>query len=162
MPLIRSLIKFTLYFNISMMPTTPKYRIFKQTLLLVLLILPLSVPAAAKATASGEIPQAIFDALKAGNSIQLSRYFNTSIELAIPEKEDIYSSQQAELIIKDFFSKHVPSNFTVLHKGGKDGSQYAIGNLTTSNGNFRVTLLIKIRDNKPYIHQLRFEQENGA
>jgi hypothetical protein len=108
-----------------------------------------------------DIPQEMIEALKSGNSIQLSRYFSTSIELAIPGKEDMYSNKQAELILKDFFAKHVPSDFVILHKGGKEGSQYAIGNLTTSNGNFRVTLLIKMKDNKPYIHQLRFEQENA-
>lgn len=108
-----------------------------------------------------EIPAAMVDAIKTGNSAQLSAYFNTSIELAIPGKEEIFSAQQAELIMKDFFAKHVPSAFVILHKGGKEGSQYAIGNLTTSNGNFRVTLWIKVKDNKPYIHQLRFEQENA-
>jgi hypothetical protein len=111
--------------------------------------------------APGDIPEGMVDALKTGNSLQLSKYFNTSIELAIPGKEDIYSSKQAELIIKDFFAKHAPSNFIVLHKGGKEGSQYAIGNLTTSTGNFRVTLLIKMKEGKPFIHQLRFEQENA-
>jgi hypothetical protein len=111
--------------------------------------------------APGDIPEGMVDALKTGNSLQLSKYFNTSIELAIPGKEDIYSSKQAELILKDFFAKHVPSNFVVLHKGGKEGSQYAIGNLTSSTGNFRVTLLIKMKEGKPFIHQLRFEQENA-
>jgi hypothetical protein len=111
--------------------------------------------------APGDIPQAVLDALKTGNSVQLSKYFNTSIELAIPGKEDIYSNKQAELIIRDFFAKHVPSNFSVLHKGGKEGSQYAIGNLTTSSGNFRVTVLIKLKDGNPFIHQLRFEEENA-
>lgn len=113
------------------------------------------------APAPGDIPQGMIDGLKTGNSLQLSKYFNSSIELAIPGKEDIYSSKQAELILKDFFAKHVPSNFVVLHKGGKEGSQYAIGNLTTSNGNFRVTLLIKMKEGKPFIHQLRFEEENA-
>jgi hypothetical protein len=108
-----------------------------------------------------EVPAAMVDAIKTGNSAQLSAYFNTSIELAIPGKEEIFSAQQAELIMKDFFAKHVPSAFVILHKGGKEGSQYAIGNLTTSNGNFRVTLWIKVKDSKPYIHQLRFEQENA-
>jgi hypothetical protein len=139
--------------------TTLKYNRFRPALLLLLLMMPFIY---ARSTAlSGEIPQAIFDALKSGNSIQLSKYFNTSIELAIPGKEDIYSSQQAELILKDFFSKHVPSGFTILHKGGKEGSQFAIGNMNTSKGAFRVTMLIKIKDNRYYIHQLRFEEENA-
>jgi hypothetical protein len=109
----------------------------------------------------GDIPQAMINALKTGNTAELSKFFNSSIELAILEQEAIYSKQQAELIVKDFFAKHVPTNFVILHKGGKEGSQYAIGNLTTSTGNYRVTMLIKQRENKPFIHQLHFEEGNA-
>jgi len=136
-----------------------KINSFKNALILITLVLPLGFILSSASTT--DFPQGMLDALKTGNSLQLSKYFNTSIELAIPGKEDIYSSKQAELIMKDFFTKHVPSNFVVLHKGGKEGSQYAIGNLTTSNGNFRVTLWVKLKENKPYIHQLRFEEENA-
>jgi hypothetical protein len=132
---------------------------FKSTMVFLLLLTAFHLNATI--IAPGDIPQPMIDALKNGNTTELSKYFNTSIELAILEQEDIYSKQQAELIVKDFFSKHVPSNFVILHKGGKEGSQYAIGNLTTSSGSFRVTLLIKLRDNKPYIHQLRFEEGNA-
>jgi len=159
MQFVLSLVKNTLYFNMSMINTVLKVNSFKIIFAFILLILPMQVRI--NASAPGEIPQAMIDALKSGNTSQLSKFFNTSIELAIPDQEDIYSSQQAELIVKDFFAKHVPTNFVILHKGGKEGSQYAIGNLTTSNGNYRVTLLIKQRDNKPYIHQLRFEEENA-
>jgi len=157
--LVLSLVKITLYFNMSIINTMLKINRFKIFLLLFLLILPMQV--IINASATGEIPLAIIDALKSGNTSQLSKFFNSSIELAIPDQEDIYSCQQAELIVKAFFAKHVPTNFVILHKGGKEGAHYAIGNLTTSTGNYRVTLLIKQRDNKPYIHQLRFEEENA-
>jgi hypothetical protein len=159
MQLFLSLVKNTLYFNMSMINTMLKINRFKISFTLLLLILPMQVRISA--SAPGDIPQAMINALKTGNSSELAKFFNTSIELAIPDQEDIYSSQQAELIVKDFFAKHVPTNFMILHKGGKEGSQYAIGNLTTTTGNFRVTILIKQRDNKPYIHQLRFEEENA-
>ncbi len=136
-----------------------KINSFKFFFTFLLIFLPMQ--AGINATVPGEIPQAMIDALKSGNTSQLAKFFNTSIELAIPDQEDIYSSQQAELIMKEFFAKHVPTNFIILHKGGKEGSQYAIGNLITGTGNFRVTLLIKLRDNMPYIHQLRFEEENA-
>jgi hypothetical protein len=159
MQLVLSLVKNTLYFNMSMINTMLKINRFKIVFCLLLLILP--TQARISASAPGDIPQAMIDALKTGNTSQLSKFFNSSIELAIPDQEDIYSSQQAELIVKDFFAKHVPTNFVILHKGGKEGSQYAIGNLSTSTGNYRVTMLIKQTDNRPYIHQLRFEEENA-
>jgi hypothetical protein len=136
-------------------------KINRSKIVLAILLLILPMPVIINASAFGEIPPAMIDALKAGNIEQLSRYFNSSIELSIPGQEDIYSSQQAELIVKNFFAKHVPTNFVILHKGGKEEAQYAIGNLTTSTGNYRVTLLIKLKDSKPYIHQLRFEEENA-
>ncbi len=151
-------VKFTFNFQKSSFNKMLKINFLKYPLLFILLVLPL---AHMGSSPSGEIPQAVIDALKTGNSVVLSRYFHTSIELAIPGKEDIYSNKQAELIVKDFFSKHVPSGFVILHKGGKDDSQYAIGNLSTSNGRYRVTLLIKMREGKPYIHQLRFEEANA-
>jgi hypothetical protein len=159
MHLILSYFKNTFYFDMSVLNTMLKINSFKRVFLLAFLMLPNHMKI--NASAPGDIPQAVIDAFKTGNSIELSKFFNTSIELAIPGQEDIYSSQQAELIVRNFFAKHVPTNFVILHKGGKEGSQYAIGNLTTSSGNFRVTLLIKQRDNKPYIHQLRFEEENA-
>ncbi len=151
------LFKNTFYFKRSMINITLKINSF----ILSLLFLFYFVPLHAENKMAEDIPQAVIDALRTGNTTALSGYFNTSIELAILDKEDIYSRQQAELIIKDFFAKHVPSGFTILHKGGKEGSQYAIGNLVTSSGTFRVTLWIKMTQNKPYIHQLRFEEGNA-
>jgi hypothetical protein len=154
--MILSSFKNTFYFDMHMINTVLKINSFKKVLVLTSLIL--SVAMNVGKAAPGDIPQGMIDALKSGNSVELAKFFNTSIELTIPGQTDIYSSQQAELIVKNFFAKHVPTNFVILHKGGREGSQYAIGNLTTSTGNFRVTLLIKQRENKPYIHQLRFEE----
>ena len=109
--------------------------------------------------AGAEIPDAVIDAIRTGNSSQLAAYFNPSLTLAILDKEDIYTRQQAELIMKDFFARNVPSSFTVLHKGGKEGSQFAIGNLVTTGNVFRVTVYLKVKDNKSLIHQLRFEKD---
>ncbi len=108
-----------------------------------------------------DIPDAIINALKEGNAAELANYFSDNVELALPDIDDIYSKNQAKLIIEDFFAKHPPKGFNILHKGGKESSRYAIGNLLTPNGEFRITILIKIKDNKTYINQLRIEEENG-
>jgi len=151
------LIKNTFYFKRSMINITLKINSFLLSLIFLFSFFPMH----AEKLMADDIPQAVIDALRTGNTTVLSGYFDTSIELAILNQEDIYSKQQAELIMKDFFAKHVPSSFTILHKGGKEGSQYAIGNLVTSSGTFRVTLWIKMTQNKPYIHQLRFEEGNA-
>ena len=111
-------------------------------------------------TLAADLPSGIINSLKTGNSKELSKYFNTNIDLTIKEKQDIYSKTQAEIILKEFFSKNVPTNFTVIHQGGKEGSQYVIGNLATSTGTFRITLALKSQDNTLLIQQLRIETGN--
>lgn len=106
-----------------------------------------------------DIPEGITIAIKSGNSKELAKYFDANIELVILDKEDVYSRTQAELILKDFFSKHKPTNFSIIHRGG-EGAKYAIGNLYTSNGTFRVYILLKTKNEKLYIHSLRIEEED--
>ena len=108
-----------------------------------------------------DIPDGIITAIKKGNAGELAKYFNNSVELALSDIDDIYSKNQAELIVQDFFTKHPPQSFSILHEGGKESSRYAIGNLSTSNGKFRITILIKIKEGTPVINQLRIEKENG-
>ncbi|MCK4664538.1 MAG: DUF4783 domain-containing protein [Bacteroidales bacterium] len=110
--------------------------------------------------ANTSIPEEIIIAFKTGNSNELVKYFNNDIELVILEKEDVYSKVQAGLIIKNFFSKHSPTGFNIIHQGGNETSKYAIGKLQTSNGDYRIYLLLKIIDNQPIIHQLRIEKED--
>lgn len=108
---------------------------------------------------AAEISKEVSVAMKAGNSKELAKFFNTNIELSILEKEGVYSKTQAELIIKNFFTKHAPTSFVIIHDGG-EGVKYAIGNLKTSNGTYRVTIMYKEANSKTHIHQLRIEEDD--
>lgn len=112
------------------------------------------------AVSNAAIPPKIFDAMKVGNTSELAKYFNSSLEIVILENESVYSRQQAEQVLKNFFAKNEPKNFTLLHQGGKTDTQYAIGTLETNTGKkFRVYFLVKEQANSPLIHQLRIENE---
>lgn len=111
-------------------------------------------------TYNDEIPRDIAIAFKVGSAEELAKYFNSTIELVILDKEDVYSKVQAQQIIDNFFTDHYPKSFEFIHQGGKGESKFAIGKLVTFNGTFRVTILIKLKDEKPLIHQLRIETEN--
>lgn len=108
----------------------------------------------------GTIPEGIILAFRAGNAEELAKHFNANIELIILDKEDVYSKNQAEQILRKFFTDHHPTSFNIIHEGGKETSRYAIGSLFTSSGNFRVSFLIKNQDSTPLIHQLRIEEED--
>ena len=111
-------------------------------------------------TLNQEIPRDIAIAFKVGSAEELAKYFNNTIELVILDKEDVYSNIQAQQIVDNFFAEHYPKSFEFIHQGGKGESKFAIGKLVTFNGTFRVTILIKEKNEKPLIHQLRIETEN--
>jgi hypothetical protein len=112
----------------------------------------------------GVVPEEVYSALKAGNSKVLAKYFNDNIELVILEKEGVYSKTQAELVLREFFSKNAPTSFQKLFEGKseKGGSKFVICKLTTSSGQYRITFFVrKSNDGEFNIHQLRIENDNN-
>ena len=101
----------------------------------------------------------ILASLKNGDSKKLSEYFNQNVELVVLENDNVYSKAQAQQIVSKFFSNNKPESFTVIHKGGKEGDKYVIGNLKANTGNFRVTFFTKSAEGKNYIHLLRIDKQ---
>jgi hypothetical protein len=106
-----------------------------------------------------QIPDDVVVSFRTGNATALSGYFNQNIEMVVLEYDDVYSKAQAQQIISNFFSQNKAQEFSIIHQGGKEGARYAIGNLKTDNGTFRVYFLLKDAGNKAYIHQLRIEKQ---
>ncbi len=107
------------------------------------------------------IPAGITVAIKAGNAAGLSVYMNPTVELLLLGKEDFYKKNVAEAILKDFFTSRKVRDFVIRHQGAKNDAQYAIGNLLTDQGNFRVYFLLKKVGPDLLIHQIRIEPDNG-
>lgn len=110
---------------------------------------------------TGNIPNGISLAIKAGNASELSKYMNSTVEILLLDKEDFYKKNVAETILRDFFAEYQTKDFTIMHQGARNDSKYAIGNLTTEKGNFRVYFLIKKVGEELLIHQIRIETDNG-
>ena len=108
-----------------------------------------------------KIPAGISLAIKAGNAAELSKYMNSTVELLLLEKEDFYKKIVAETILKDFFNEYQAKDFVIRHQGASNDAQYAIGNLETEKGNFRVYFLLKKVGQELLIHQIRIEPDNA-
>lgn len=108
-----------------------------------------------------KIPGGISIAFKAGNAAELSKYMNSTVEILLLDKEDFYKKNVAETILKDFFTTHPSKDFMIRHQGARNDAQYAIGNLSTEKGEFRVYILLKKVDQELLIHIIRIEAENG-
>jgi Domain of unknown function (DUF4783) len=116
---------------------------------------------ASKAQDQVNIPGGISIAIKAGNAAELSKYMNSTIELLLLDKEDFYKKNVAEAILNDFFTEYKTKDFTIRHQGAKNDAQYAIGNLKTEKGDFRVYFLLKKVDQEQLIQVIRIESDNG-
>ncbi len=108
-----------------------------------------------------KIPAGISLAIKSGNASELSKYMNSTVELLLLQTEDFYKKNVAETILKDFFNDYHIKDFIIRHQGARNDAQYAIGNLETEKGVFRVYFLLKKVDKELLIHQIRIEPDNG-
>jgi hypothetical protein len=99
----------------------------------------------------------IVDALKTGDVNKLSKYFDQMVDVTIPNKSNSFSKGQAELVIKDFFTVNKVKNFELQHSGSNPSSNFMIGKLSTSNGEFRTTVYMRQRGEKLMIQGIEFE-----
>ncbi|WP_425389731.1 DUF4783 domain-containing protein [Ekhidna sp.] len=107
-----------------------------------------------------EIMQDIGTAMKAGSSKELIKFCNQTIEIKINGESSNYSKAQAEVILKNFFTKNPPKNFNYIHQGASpEGLKYTIGRYTHEKGAFRVVMFIKKIGDKYLIDTLNFSEE---
>ncbi|MBK9285949.1 MAG: DUF4783 domain-containing protein [Sphingobacteriaceae bacterium] len=105
-----------------------------------------------------DISEEIVAAIKSGKSSELVKYFDEKISIKIINQEDVLSKSQAEANLNYFFSKHSVKSYTSSQSGNSVNSsaQYITGILDTSNGKFKISILIK----RNLITQLRIEPYN--
>lgn len=101
----------------------------------------------------------VVSALRSGNASQLAKYFDSRVDISLPNKSDNFSKNQAEMILRDFFASNEVKNFVVKHKGENNGSQFCIGLLQTRNGNFRTKLYMKQKGNQQVLQEIAFQAE---
>ena len=96
-------------------------------------------------------------AMRSGNSTLIAKYFDDLVDISMPDKSNTYSKNQAELVLKDFFTNNPVKKFEIIHKGENAGSQLCIGTLYTKNGSFRTTIFMKQKGGGQLLQELRFE-----
>lgn len=115
-----------------------------------------------KATFAFDVIDDVSVYFKAGNVKELSKYFSSTIELSILDKEEVYSANQAELILKDFFVKHPPIGVKVIHRVVSNANyKFGVIILNSSKGNFRISFELKNAVGGFNITQIRIEENKG-
>ena len=109
---------------------------------------------------SNDIITDIGNSIKSGDASSVSKYFNSTLDMSTTDNEGTYSKTQAELILKDFFTKNPPTSFTINHQGSSnDGSLYAIGTYLSGASSFRTYFLLKKVNTGYFIQKLEFEKQ---
>jgi hypothetical protein len=100
------------------------------------------------------------DAVKAGDASELVKYFNTSIDLNLEGEVNTYSKAQAEFVLRDFFKKHTPNDFSIVHTGSsKGGLQFAIGKYQSGTDSYNVLMRVREVGKAFLIHEMSFTKE---
>lgn len=104
-----------------------------------------------------EVSDDIIANIKLGKASELVKNFDEKVSIKIIDQEDVLSKSQAEANLKYFFEKHPVKNFSSVHVSNNSTTmQYLTGSLETTNGKFRVSVLIK----RNLVSQFRIETDN--
>lgn len=108
--------------------------------------------------------QTVFDpmkeAVKAGSAKDLVRFLNSSVDINLEGDVNTYSKAQAEFVLRDFFKKHAPSDFTIVHTGAsKGGLQFAIGKYQSGSISYNVLMRVREVGKESLIHEISFVKE---
>lgn len=102
--------------------------------------------------------EGISNAIRQGDAKSLGAYFTKSVDITLKDLEDVYSKEQAEVILTRFFSENTPKSYTVKHEGkSKLDDYYYIGDLDTAKGMYRLSFFLKKEGDSFRIKQLRIE-----
>lgn len=100
--------------------------------------------------------------LQQGQAHELVKISAVSMELSILGDEKVVSKAQAESMLNAFFTANKPVSVKVIHRMDTNPSLlYAVAQLHTSTGNFRVSYSLKNNNNNQELTELRIEAEKG-
>jgi hypothetical protein len=102
----------------------------------------------------------MMQAMKSGQTSGITKFFSSNVELTLLENEGIYSKQQSEQMLKNFFAQHPPKNVNIQHKGSSaQGAKYAIITYEATNGKFRTYIFMKDNGSGLQVNEFRIERE---
>ncbi|MFC0516152.1 DUF4783 domain-containing protein [Mucilaginibacter angelicae] len=109
---------------------------------------------------SADVIDNVANLLKAGNTRELSKLFANNVEITIMEEENVYSQNQATVILDKFFAKNKPQGIKLLHKVNSGGNyHFGVYILNTDKGEFRVTITLKDAGKSTNVVELKIEDE---
>ncbi len=113
-----------------------------------------------EAIAQADIFAPFKEVIKAGNSKDMVKFLNQSVDMNLDGEVNTYSKAQAEFALRDFFKKHPPKDFSIVHTGSsKGGLQFAIGRYLSNSESYSALIRVKEVEGSYLIHEINFVKE---
>lgn len=102
----------------------------------------------------------INNAFRMGDVSGIARYLDNVVDVTMNKSQNTSSRAQVEMMLRDFFSKNEPKSFEAGHSGQNPQSNtfFSIGHLNTSNGRYRVYILLKQQGQQYLLQEIRIEK----
>lgn len=101
--------------------------------------------------------ESIIKALKTGNAEVFASYFDSFIDLKLPEKDELKNmgKNQATIAIKSFFEDNGVKGFQLTSQREMGSTQYISGKLLNNGKGFNITIMMKKTGDKEGIVTVR-------
>lgn len=99
----------------------------------------------------------IGNALKKGDVATFNSYFDNTIDIKLPEKDEAKNvdKDQAGATLKTFFTNNNIKGFELTSQRAMGGTMYMTGKLTGGTKPYNITVMMKQKDNKTSIITVR-------
>ena len=112
------------------------------------------------ATAQDETIKIVKSGFKTGTTTEIANLLSNKVELAFDGEKKIYSKNETEKVLNEFFTTNKSKDFEILHQGAsKVGLKFFIGEYKASTGIFRILIYLRSKDNKSLIETIDISKE---
>ena len=103
----------------------------------------------------------VVNAIRSARVADMSQYFDIFVPITINNNQQIYSHNQAQIVLQDFFDKNNPKDFEVMDNGAPDNNtKFLIGQFSELNGEkYSVYILMKLKNNNYFLQEIRLNKE---
>lgn len=112
------------------------------------------------ATAQDETIKIVKSGFKTGTTTEIVNLLSNKVEVAFDGEKKIYSKNETEKVLNEFFTTNKPKDFEILHQGAsKIGLKFFIGEYKASTGTFRILIYLRSKENKSLIETIDISKE---
>ena len=103
------------------------------------------------------------NAIKNDRVADMVKYFDIFVAITINNNQQVYSHNQAQLVLQDFFDKNNSKDFQIMDNGAPDNtSKFLIGSFTEPNGTkYTVFILMKLKNGDYILQELRLNKDTS-